>query len=48
MNQTEEKVSEEYVKTELPDSKWNRVYFAVIVFTVAVISSLALFSWYFS
>lgn len=43
-----EKVSEEYVKTELPDSWWYRVYFAVIIFTVLVISSLALFSWYFS
>ena len=49
MNQTkEEKVSEEYVKKELPDSWWNRVYVAVVIFTVFIISALALFSQYFS
>lgn len=45
---SEEKVSEEYVESELPDAWWNRVYLAVAVFTIFIISALAFFSWYFS
>ncbi len=48
MKQTEEKVSEEYIKPEFSASNWNRVYFAVIIFTIFIISALALFSQYFS
>jgi hypothetical protein len=43
-----EQVSEESIKNELPDSWWYRVYFAVVIFTIFIISALAVFSWYFS
>ncbi len=33
---------------ELPDSWWHRVYLAVIVTTIIVISALGAFTFYFS
>ncbi len=49
MNQIkEEKVKVEPLKIELSDSWWYRVYIAVVVFTVFVISALAIFSQHFS
>lgn len=33
---------------ELPDEWWYKVYAAVIVTTILVITALWLFSWYFS
>ena len=43
MRNTEEKIT-----AEKPNAFWNRVYLAVIVFTVLVIAALRLFSFYFS
>jgi len=45
----ESEIKEEVGKVEeLPDSWWYRVYAAVIVFTVFIISALWAFSNYFS
>ncbi len=43
-----EEIKEREIIEDKPDSFWYRVYFAVFVFMVFVISALALFSWYFS
>ncbi len=43
-----EEMKEEEIIEEKPNSFWYRVYFGVFVFMVFMISSLALFSWYFS
>lgn len=49
MQEIEKQVpKEEYSVEELPNFWWYRVYFAVIVTTVLVISALGIFSWYFS
>ncbi len=41
-------VGENAEREELPDSWWYRVYIAVIIMTILVISALGFFSSYFS
>lgn len=48
INVKTENIQQENVSEELPDAWWYRVYLAVIITTILVISALGAFSHYFS